>query len=315
MGRWLLVVSLLAVGCSANETSAPTAPPPPPSAPAPSGSGYTATKYPIVLIHGLFGFRALLGTIDYFPGVAEALEADGARVFVVAASQAADSIKRGGELLPQLEHIREVTGAARLNLIGHSQGSQDARFIAATRPDLVASVTSVGGPHKGSPVAEAFLDLPGGSGVAATQTVADLLKVLSGSDDRNDARAVLDFLRPQSAAQFNAQFPAAVPASDCGEGEPVVDGIPYYSWGGVAVLTNPIDPIDPFIGTFSRAVGSDSDGIVPRCSSHLGSVIRDDYLQNHPDEANLVLQLVSPLGTNPKELYRMHANRLKLAGL
>ena len=95
----------------------------------------------------------------------------------------------------------------------------------------------------------------------------------------------------------------------------VVDGIAYYSWGGVAVLTNPIDPIDPFIGTFSRAVPGDSDGIVPRCSNHLGIVIRDDYLQNHPDEANLVLQLVSPLGTNPKERYRAHANRWKLAGL
>jgi triacylglycerol lipase len=277
--------------------------------------GYTATTYPIVLIHGLFGFKQLLGTIDYFPGIAETLEEDGARVFVVAASQAADSIKRGSELIPQLEHIREVTGAPRLNLIGHSQGSQDARYIAATRPDLVASVTSIGGPHKGSPVANFFLGLPGGTGVAATQAVADLLRALSGSDNPNDAHAVLDFLRPESAAKFNALYPAAVPTSDCGEGEPVVNGIPYFSWGGVAVLTNVLDPIDPFIGTFSQAVPGDSDGIVPRCSAHLGTVIRDDYLQNHPDEANLVLQLVSPLGTPPKAIYRAHVNRLKLAGL
>jgi triacylglycerol lipase len=315
MRRFAIALSLLWAGCS-HETSATSrsqTQSQPSSSTESAGPGYTATKYPIVLIHGLFGFKALLGTIDYFPGVAETLEEDGARVFTVAASQAADSVKRAEELLPQLEHIREVTGATRLNLIGHSQGSQDARYIAATRPDLVASVTSIGGPHKGSPVANLFLTLPGGA--AAAQVVADLLKALSGSDDPNDAKAVLEFLRPENAVKFNAQFPAAVPTSPCGSGDPIVNGIPYYSWGGVAVLTNVLDPVDPFIGTFSTVVGVDSDGIVPRCSTHLGTVIRDDYLQNHPDEANLVLQLVSPLGTNPKALYRAHANRLKLAGL
>jgi triacylglycerol lipase len=309
MRRNAVALLLLWAGCANHDAAAPM--PPPENV----GSGYTATRYPIVLIHGLFGFKSLISAIDYFPGVPEALEQDGARVFIVAASQANDSDTRMKQLLPQLEHIREVTGAPRLNLIGHSQGSQDARAIAATRPDLVASVTSVGGPHKGSPVANAFLNLPGSTGIAATQAVADLLRALSGSDDPNDAKAALEFLTPERAAAFNARYPAAVPQSDCGEGEPVVNGIYYYSWGGVAVLTNPLDPVDPFIGTFSTAVQGDSDGVVPRCSSHLGMVIRDDYLQNHPDEANLVLQLVSPLGTNPKELYRAHANRLKLAGL
>jgi triacylglycerol lipase len=316
MHRFAIALSLLWAGCASHQSSASLSPSPSPSpASGDAAGGYTATKYPIVLIHGLFGFKSLVGSIDYFPGIAETLEEDGARVFIVAASQAASSLTRVQELMPQLEHIRDVTGAARLNLIGHSQGAQDARVIAATHPDVVASVTSIGGPHKGSPVADAFLGLPNGTGVAATQTVADLLRALSGSDDPNDGKAVLEFLRPENAAAFNAQYPAAVPTTDCGEGAPVVDGIPYYSWGGVAVLTNPLDPIDPFIGTFSSAVQGDSDGIVPRCSTHLGAVIRDDYLQNHPDEANLVFQLVSPLGTSPKALYRAHANRLKLAGL
>jgi triacylglycerol lipase len=311
MHRIAIALLLLWAGCANHDTSA-SMPPPTGSG---VGSGYTATRYPIVLIHGLFGFKSIINTVDYFPGVAESLEQDGARVFVVAASQANDSDTRMKQLVPQLEHIRDVTGAARLNLIGHSQGSQDARAIAATRPDLVASVTSVGGPHKGSPVANVFLSLPGGTGVAAAQAAADLLRALSGSDEPNDAKAALEFLTPESAAAFNKRYPAAVPQTDCGEGEPIVNGISYYSWGGVAVLTNPLDPVDPFMGTFSTAVQGESDGVVPRCSSHLGMVIRDDYLQNHPDEANLVMQLVSPLGTNPKELYRAQANRLKLAGL
>jgi triacylglycerol lipase len=275
--------------------------------------GYTATKYPIVLIHGLFGFRSLLGTLDYFPAIPEALEEGGATVFVVTASQAADTAVRAQELIPQLERIRAESGAERLNLFGHSQGSIDARYIAATRPDLVASVTSIGGPHKGSPVANLFLKLP--AGVAAAQWFADTIKLLSGSSDPNDARAVLEFLQPQKAAAFNAKFPAAVPTSACGEGEPVVDGIRYYSWGGIGWLTNALDPLDVAWPVLGATISEPNDGVVGRCSSHLGELIRDDYLGNHVDESNMLFGLVSPLGADPKTLYRVQANRLKKAGL
>jgi len=59
----------------------------------------------------------------------------------------------------------------------------------------------------------------------------------------------------------------------------------------------------------------DSDGLVPRCGSHFGTVIRDDYPYNHIDETNMILGLVSPLAPNPVTLYRNQANRLKNAGL
>ncbi len=36
------------------------------------GAGYTQTRYPIVLVHGLFGFDKLLG-VDYFYGIPQAL--------------------------------------------------------------------------------------------------------------------------------------------------------------------------------------------------------------------------------------------------
>ena len=58
-----------------------------------------------------------------------------------------------------------------------------------------------------------------------------------------------------------------------------------------------------------------NDGLVGRCSTHLGQVIRDDYYLNHIDETNLVFGLISPFGPKPQTLYRAHANRLKNAGL
>jgi triacylglycerol lipase len=55
--------------------------------------------------------------------------------------------------------------------------------------------------------------------------------------------------------------------------------------------------------------------VIPKCSSHLGHVIRDDYAANHLDETNLIFGLVSLTGPDPITLYRQHANRLMLAGL
>jgi triacylglycerol lipase len=44
-------------------------------------------------------------------------------------------------------------------------------------------------------------------------------------------------------------------------------------------------------------------------------VIRDNYFQNHLDEVNQLLGLVSIFESNPKTLFRNHANRLKNLGL
>jgi len=54
---------------------------------------------------------------------------------------------------------------------------------------------------------------------------------------------------------------------------------------------------------------------VGRCSSHLGDVIRDNYFQNHLDEVNQVLGLVSIFESSPASIFRSHANRLKNLGL
>jgi triacylglycerol lipase len=267
-----------------------------------------------VLIPGFLGFKKLIGTVEYFSGIADALEESGAQVFQVEVRQADDSYVRGAEIIPQLESIRAQTGASKLNLVGHSQGAVDARYVAALRPDLVASVTSVGGPHKGAPVADVLLAAPLGLGVGGTQALADFFTLLSGSSNPNDARACLEFLRPSSLQAFNTRYPAAVPSA-CGEGDYAVGGIRYYSWGGVDWLTNPLDIVDPTWALLGTSGSEPNDGLVGKCSSHLGQVIRDDYPQNHIDETNMVLGLVLPIGPNPKTLFRNQANRLKNAGL
>lgn len=122
-------------------------------------NGYTQTRYPIVLAHGMLGFDSILG-IDYWYGIPQALRRDGAQVYVTEVSQLNTSELRGEELLQQVEEIVAISGKPKVNLVGHSHGGPTVRYVAAVRPDLVASVTSVGAPHKGSDVADLIRQIP-----------------------------------------------------------------------------------------------------------------------------------------------------------
>lgn len=282
---------------------------------------YTKTKYPIVLAHGLGGFDELFGVLDYWYGIPFALTAGGGQVFVTTVSQLNSTQARGEQLLAQVQQIVAITGKPKVNLIGHSHGGLDVRYVAAVRPDLIASVTSVGTPHKGADLAD-FLraNIEDGSFTADVveffgDALGTVIGLLAGSSNPQDTAAALDSLTTAGTAAFNAAYPRGVPASACGEGTASVGGVRYYSWSGTGVLTNALDISDPALGLTSLFYDQANDGLVDRCSSHLGDVIRDNYFHNHLDEVNQVLGLVSIFEANPTAVFRAHANRLKGAGL
>jgi len=282
---------------------------------------YTKTKYPIVLEHGMAGFDELFGVIGYWFGIVDALEDGGATVFTTTVSQFNSTALRGEQLLDQVETIVALTGKPKVNLIGHSHGGLDVRYVAAVRPDLVASVSSVGSPHKGAALAD-FLraNVQNGSfgeSVLAlfANSLGTVLSLLTGHTNPQDAIAGLDSLTTAGLAAFNAQYPQGVPASACGQGAATVNGIRYYSWSGTGLLTNALDVSDAPLALTSLVYPEANDGLVGKCSSHLGTVIRDNYFHNHLDEVNQVLGLTSIFESSPPSIFRTHANRLKNAGL
>ncbi|HJO22913.1 MAG: triacylglycerol lipase [Myxococcota bacterium] len=281
----------------------------------PWGCNYTKTKYPIVLSHGLFGFDSLLGVIDYWPGIPSTLAKDGATVFVSQVSPLNSSTNRGESIIEYLEELRAITGKQKFNLIGHSQGGLDVRYVASVRPDLVASVTSVGSPHQGTGGLASALSGNEELAEDLLGALGELIALVAGSDDPQDAAALAAELSPEGIAAFNALHPQGLPAQPCGEGASSTNGIRYYSWTGTGVLTNPLDLFD-WVFALTALLGDEAnDGLVGQCSAHLGDVIRDDYFHNHLDEVNQLFGLVPLFETNPKSLYRTHANRLKRAGL
>lgn len=289
-------------------------------------SNYDQTKYPIILAHGMGGFTAMGGlTIgQYFYGIPSDLTSNGATVFATQVASLGSSYTRGEQLLSQVKQIMAITGAQKVNLIGHSQGTLDARYVAAIIPNQIASVTGVAGPNLGSPVADAVLDaskIPVLGG-ALTPVISDavnaffsLLDLSSGQQYNNDSMTALNQLSASGMAAFNAQFPQGMPTTNCGQGASTVNGVKYYSWGGTGLFTNPLNPADYFLTLTGALISGPSDGLVGQCSSHLGTVVRDNYYQNHLDEVNLFFGLVSPFEVSPVTLFRNQVNRLKTAGL
>ena len=286
---------------------------------------YAKTKYPLVFAHGLFGLSQI-GPINYWHGIPQDLARQGAQAYVTTVSSANSDVIRGEQLLKQVITIQALTGSAKVNLIGHSQGVQSARYVASVRPDLVASVTGIAGPNKGSPVADIvkkYIQQPL-SVVGLDKPLLAFINLFTGAEtllsgggvsDQN-VLAALDGLTAQGAAEFNKSFPQGIPKTECGNGESKVNGINYYSWSGTGQLTNLVDSSSYGMVAASILQSGPSDGIVPKCSSHLGQIIRDDYPQNHLDEVNQILGMVGlGVGADPVPLYSQQANRLKLAGL
>ncbi|MBK1687517.1 lipase [Rubrivivax gelatinosus] len=282
---------------------------------------YTQTRYPIVLVHGMLGFGAI-GPVDYFYGVPAALRSGGAVVFTPSVSALESTEARGEQLLAQLRQLKAAYGHGKFNLVGHSHGGPTARYVAAVAPDLVASVTTVGSPHTGSPVADgiqAMAETTGLTGVVAAivNALGVVISWISGNPQLpQDALAALASLNTPGAAAFNTRFPQGAPTSACGQGPSVVNGVRYASVGGTSVVTNLLDPGDAFLMLASAFfTGETNDGLVGRCSSHWGTVLRDDYGWNHLDEVNQALGLRNFVASDPVAFYRSQANRLKAAGL
>ena len=282
---------------------------------------YTQPRHPIVLVHGLLGFDAL-GPVQYFYGIPSELRRSGAVVHTASVSQSNSTEVRGEQLLRELQGLQARYGYTKFNLIGHSHGGSTSRYVAAVAPGLVASVTTVGTPHKGSKVADAVAGITSFTGTtgavaALVNGLSSVVAYLSGSGaNPQNALASLQSLSTAGAADFNRRFPQGAPTTACGQGAEVVNGVRYYSMGGTSVLTNVLDVSDGFLGAASVFFGFEqNDGLVGQCSSHWGKVLRDDYNWNHMDEVNHVFGLRSWFSSDPVSVYRTQANRLKSLGL
>ncbi len=285
-------------------------------------AGYTETRHPIVLVHGVTGFNTIGGLVNYFHTIPWNLERSGAQVYTASVSFVNSSEQRGQQLANYINSL----GHAKVNIMAHSQGAPTSRVAASLIPHKIASITSIDGVNKGSKVADVIRGIiPPGSYVeggadAIAEALGGIINALSGASNPQDGIAALETLTtPGTTALNDALGWKGVNRHSCsGTSEDVwINGnrIKFFSWTGDAVWTNVFDISDPFLGVTSLAFGSEpNDGLVGVCSTMMGNVIGTHYDMNHVDAINHILGARS-LWTNPVTLYRAQANRLKNRGL
>lgn len=115
----------------------------------------------IVLAHGILGFGDLTGgfsPVNYFNGVARHLRAQGHTVLEPQVNPIGSVQERGGQLAGAI--ARDLDGVSGLHILAHSMGGLDARYAIANVPGLagrIATLVTIGTPHRGSPVADAVV--------------------------------------------------------------------------------------------------------------------------------------------------------------
>ena len=200
-----------------------------PLGPTPRGE---QARYPIVLAHGFNAGR----TGDWsFNRVDTTLAADGHEVYLSEVPAFGSAEARARVLAAQIDDVLAQTGAAKVNLIAHSMGGLDARYLisALGYGDRVASLTTISSPHRGSAVADVALKLIPG------ESPADIIDGLATIWSRSfneveadaDVRAALVSLSTPELEAFNKAHQD--------------DARVYYqSWAGVSSvfgLSNPKD--------------------------------------------------------------------------
>ncbi|MCX4245338.1 esterase/lipase family protein [Paraliomyxa miuraensis] len=188
-----------------------------PVGPDPEGS---AAQYPLVLVHGFMDKGGA------FIGLEPALRADGHEVERVSLPPIAPVAVRAEHLAAQVDAILEQYGVEKVNLIGHSMGGLDSRYLVhhLGYADRVASVTTIATPHRGSVVADTVLGWTDADNEwvdwLMDKVVAALENNFEGGDDE-DLIGALEDLSTAGTAVFNANTP------DDAE-------VFYQSWAGVS---------------------------------------------------------------------------------
>lgn len=276
------------------------------------------TTYPIVLIHGFFGFgEGMSWYARYFGDIPDVLRNHGAIVYIADVSQANTIKKRGEELYQQLVSW----GHNKYNLIGHSHGGLDARYVLETYPALVSSVTTIGTPHRGSKVADYVYDKISAhqiSRVLAYQLgnmLGRTIGIMSGTAHPQNVKKALHGLTTEGLREFNQSYQAGLGAEYCSEGPHEYLGRKLYSWGSSGEsrdLRN--DILSRLFKLTSRAFDDDeeNDGLVAICSMKFGKWL-DVELEGHHliPVCGVISRVSEDQVRSAQEIFVEHARRLR----
>jgi triacylglycerol lipase len=180
---------------------------------------YQTPKNPIVLAHGLLGFDELrlvghlLPGVHYWRGITEALTANGIEVILTSVPPSASIEERAAKLSDDIE---KKAGGKSVNIIAHSMGGLDSRYmISRLKPPnvRVVSLTTVASPHRGSAFADYCFDQIGPERLPKLYRALQKMHIPTG--------AFSQLTRRYMEENFNPKTPDR-------------EGVKYFSYGATA---------------------------------------------------------------------------------
>jgi triacylglycerol lipase len=252
------------------------------------GCGDEYTRYPILLMHGLGGTDAYWET-DYFYRVQDVMGPMGYALHAPSVTSFSNTELRGLEWEDHLLDLVDSGAGRRFNIIAHSQGGIDARYLVSGlgQADRIASVVSVGTPHHGTPLADLLTGLMD-DGVVDPYWIdvgADAMTELFGLGGSNTSlAAALGSLTTEALSDFNVQYPNH-------------PDVYYASWAGFSCGALDFscqkdcagEVVDPLLATshfILWLLGERNDGMSPTDSAIWGDY-RGELWADHIDQVGL----------------------------
>lgn len=235
-------------------------------------------EYPILMMHGFMGFSEMkifnITLFEYFNGVKALLEQMGYTVYTPSVTPIAPPQDRAVEWANYIDGILDETGAAKVHLIAHSQGCIDARVVAAPTDcgcktphdellsgmgygDKIETITTLGGPHLGTPLADDFQN--GGAMERFMLDMIEFIAMITGSSKEQAIKAIESMSRTYMMDVFNKEIK-------------VPNHIPCYTVAGNPLTKNNVSFM--FDTTWEELMklpadqgGGPNDGFVPVSSA------------------------------------------------
>lgn len=234
------------------------------------------TKYPIFFIHGA-GFRDR-NWLNYWGRIPTALTRNGCQIHYGNQDSWATIENNALVLKERIQEVLTETGAEKVNIIAHSKGGLEARYIISSlkMSDSVASLTTISTPHHGSETMDLICRFPTFL-FKITSVLANLWFRILG-DKNPDFHHVCRQFTTFHAKEFN----------QCNKN---IEGVYYQSYAGV--MNNSLSDIIMVIPHFViNIIEGESDGLVTPKSAkwaNFKGILRGSTSRgiSHADEVDL----------------------------
>lgn len=260
------------------------------------------TRYPVVLMHG-FGLLAGLRRHGHLHEEALFLRSHGVLAYAPNVSPYQTIAVRAGQWADRLARVLGETGAAKVNLVAHSMGGLDARYLIGPLgfQDRVASLTTVSTPHHGSSIAVLALEQP----EKLRDALADFVNWMGASTQLHPTADVLAALLELTPEHVCDTFNCTVPDHDA---------ILYRSFAGQAGrgTAHAINPLLRLQNHLLYTREGPNDGLVSVESARWGTFC-GTLDADHAEQVGL--RLIPGGGFDSNAFYLAQAAALRDAGL